>query len=372
MSRSPYPYPYVQYAPPLLCPQCGTELSPALLSCPKCHRLVHSERLNQLAAEAKAAADAGDLTGAQVRWREALVLLPPESRQHAVIRERVEALGRAIETRGVRPGPGAQPHGKPGSAAGKAAGVGGGIALLLWKFKFAAVFLLTKGKLLLLGLTKASTLFSMLASIGAYWLAFGWKFAVGLVLTIYVHEMGHVSKLLRYGMKASAPMFIPGLGALIMLKQHPVSPREDARIGLAGPTWGLASAVVAYAVSLAIGWPSWAATAHVAGWLNFFNLTPVWQLDGSRGFRALSNAQRWIVVGGMGVMALVAQDAFLGAIAAVAASRAVVDRANASKEGDRPMLYLFLFLVAGCALMSEVPVPGHPGRGGLFQPVGQQ
>jgi Zn-dependent protease len=325
--------------------------------------------LNQLAAEAKAAADAGDLTGAQVRWREALGLLPPESRQRAVVMERVEALGREIETHGGGSGANGRAHGRHGSAAGKAAGVGGGIALLLWKFKFAAVFLLTKGKLLLLGLTKASTLFSMLASIGAYWLAFGWKFAVGLVLTIYVHEMGHVSKLLRYGMKASAPMFIPGLGALIMLRQHPVSAREDARIGLAGPTWGLASAVVAYAVSLAAGWPSWAATAHVAGWLNFFNLTPVWQLDGSRGFRALSNGQRWAVVAAMGVMALVAQDAFLGVVAAIAASRALVDRANAPREGDRAMLYLVLFLVAGCALMSEVPVPGHPETGGLFRPV---
>jgi Zn-dependent protease len=319
--------------------------------------------LNQLAAEAKSAAGVGDLATAQAKWLEALSLLPRESRQHAVVLERVDSLGREIETRGpTAPATTGQAGAKHGSAAGRAAGAGGALALL--------VSLLTKGKLLLLGLTKASTLFSMLASIGAYWLAFGWKFAVGLVLTIYVHEMGHVAKLLRYGMKASAPMFIPGLGALIMLKQHPVSGREDARIGLAGPTWGLASAVVAYAVSLAMGWPSWAATAHVAGWLNLFNLTPVWQLDGSRGFRALSNGQRWAVVAAAAAMAFVTWDFLPALVAAVAASRALVDRPNAPREGDRPMLSLFLFLVVACALMSEVPVPGYPRTGHWFGPLG--
>src|SRR5207302_3963478 len=98
----------------------------------------------------------------------------------------------------------------------------------------AALFLLTKGKLLLLGLTKATTFFSMLLSLGVYWAAWGWKFALGLVLSIYIHEMGHVFALRRLGFKASAPMFIPGLGALIRLRQHPANPREDAEIGLAG------------------------------------------------------------------------------------------------------------------------------------------
>ena len=361
MTQYPCPQPFQQYIPRLLCPQCGTELSPALLSCPKCGRLVHAERLNQLAAEARAATDAGDGSTALTRWREALGLLPAGSKQHATVEARVEELSRQLDAGGfARPSAAGKAGHGAGSTIGKVAGAGGAIALLLWKFKFAAVFLLTKGKLLLLGLTKASTLFSMLASIGAYWLAFGWKFAVGLVLTIYVHEMGHVAMLLRYGMKASAPMFIPGLGAMIMLKQHPMNPREDARIGLAGPTWGLSAAVVAYGVSLAMGWPSWAATAKVAGWLNLFNLTPVWQLDGSRGFRALSNWQRWAVVGTMALMFVVAQDGFIGIIAAVAVMRAVADRGNAPAEGDKSVFYLFVFLVVACSLMSEVPVPGHP------------
>ena len=357
MTQYPHPQPFQQYAPRLVCPQCGTELSPALLSCPKCGRLIHSERLNQLAAEAKAAADAGDPSTALGLWREAAGLLPRESKQYGVVMGRVEELSRAVDARGGAPAGRARGKDHTGSTVGKVLGAGGAAALLLWKFKFAFVFLLTKGKLLLLGLTKVNTLFSMLLSIGVYWAAFGWKFAVGLVVSIYIHEMGHVAMLMRYGIKASAPMFIPGFGAMIMLKQHPMSPREDARIGLAGPTWGLAAAVGAWGVSLATGWPSWAAIAKVAGWLNLFNLTPVWQLDGSRGFRALSRSQRWGVVGTMALMFFATSDGMLGLITAVAAFRAF-EKKDVSVEGDRGAFYLFLFLVIACASMSEIPVPG--------------
>src|SRR5213076_3474994 len=91
----------------------------------------------------------------------------------------------------------------------------------------------------LLGLTKAITFVSMLLSAGVYWTIWGWKFAVGVVLSIYVHETGHTQALQRYGIQATAPMFIPGIGAVIRLKQYPTDAREDARVGLAGPLWGL-------------------------------------------------------------------------------------------------------------------------------------
>src|ERR1035437_4631322 len=77
---------------------------------------------------------------------------------------------------------------------------------------------LTKGKFLLLGLTKMGTLLTMLASLGVYWAMYGWAFALGLVVSIYTHEMGHVAAIRRYGFPASAPMFIPGFGAFIQLR----------------------------------------------------------------------------------------------------------------------------------------------------------
>ena len=102
----------------------------------------------------------------------------------------------------------------------------------------AILLVFTKGKLLLLGLTKLSTLLSMLAFAGVYWALYGWTFAVGMVISIYIHEMGHVLTLREYGIPASAPMFIPGFGAFIRLKQLRITPIQDSRVGLAGPIYG--------------------------------------------------------------------------------------------------------------------------------------
>ncbi len=170
-------------------------------------------------------------------------------------------------------------------------GVIGTVALAVWKFKFIAVALLTKGKLLLLGLTKASTFFSMFAMMGVYWTIFGGWLAVGLVLSIYVHEMGHVFALIRYGVKASAPLFIPGLGAVILLKQSLVDPKQDARVGLGGPIWGTAAALVCAGVYWLTSVPIWAALAQFGAYINLFNLIPFWQLDGARAFRSLNRSQ---------------------------------------------------------------------------------
>src|SRR4029077_5882568 len=268
-----------------VCPQCGTQVASALLACPSCERLVHADELKRLSAEAEHAGHVGDASAALGAWRQALDLLPRDSTQHQAVAARIVALSRAVENQPAA--------GKP-SRWGKGAAGLGALGALLAKFKFAIVFLLTKAKLLLFGLTKAGTLFSMLLSAGLYWTLWGWKFAIGIVLSIYVHEMGHVQALQRYGIKAPAPMFIPGLGAVIRLKQYPATPREDARVGLAGPLWGLGAAAAAYGVYFATRIGVWGAIGHFGAWVNLFNLLPVWQLDGGRGFRALTRVHRWL------------------------------------------------------------------------------
>jgi len=164
--------------------------------------------------------------------------------------------------------------------------VGGTIALL-----FAG-----KLKFLLLGLTKLSTIASMFGFIAVYWAIHGWPLAVGIAVAIYVHEMGHVAMLRKLGIHANAPLFIPGVGAVVMLKQHISDPVMDARIGLAGPVWGLGATVAAWLVYAFVGTPIWLAVAEIAGFINLFNLMPIWQLDGARGFHALSREQRVVVV----------------------------------------------------------------------------
>ncbi len=274
---------------PQICPGCDTEIAPNLLTCPNCHRLIHADRLKVLADEATHAATPAE---AMVAWRSALELLPPGTRQHVAITAKLTELGQLVD---------AQPPAAAAKSAtgwGGAAGVGG-LALLAWKFKAIALLVVTKGKFLLMGLTKASTFTSMALMFGVYWTAFGWQFALGLVVSIYIHEMGHVAALLRYGVKASAPLFIPGLGAFIRLQQSLGDPRQDARVGLAGPVWGLGAALACFGLWKASDQPIWAVLARFGAMINLFNLLPLWTLDGGRAFRAMNRSQRWLALLGL-------------------------------------------------------------------------
>lgn len=340
------------------CPDCGTQLADRLLVCPGCQRLVHAEALKKHAAEAERLTTAGDLRGALGAWREAQPLLPHGSKQAAAIAAKIEHLVTEVDAgRGGTPAPavaGADPNvaPPPGSRKSLFAGLGAAL-LLLWK---VVPFIATKGKFLLLGLTKWSTLASMLLSFGVYWAAFGWWYAGGIVLSIYVHEMGHVLALSRLGIPASAPMFIPGLGAVIRTRSYPVTPREDARVGLAGPMWGLGAALASLGLFLATGWPGFAAIARTGAWINLFNLLPVWQLDGSRGWRALGSFQRWAVVAAIGLAFLLVGDGLLLLLGIVAVFRSF--GAPAAVPDRRAFLEFLLLIGALSALCKlEVPIP---------------
>jgi Zn-dependent protease len=338
------------YAPSArLCERCNTQIAPSLNGCPACGALVHAAELKRLAGEAQDAESSGAAGRALALWREALMLLPEDSRQHATILERVEELSRRVDS-GART---AEEHHLRSKLAGKGAVVVG-LALLLWKFKFALVFLLTKGKLLLLGLTKASTLFSMVLSLGVYWAIWGWKFAAGLVGSIYIHEMGHVAALNRYGIKASAPMFVPGLGAFITAKQPLHSEREDAMVGLAGPLWGLGAALAALAAWQATGEPYWGVIAKVGAWINLFNLTPFWQLDGARGFRGMSRTHRVLAVAALAAAFAVTREGLLILVLLAAVAKLFGEQA---KKPDARALMLYVGLVAALAAVADMAVP---------------
>jgi Zn-dependent protease len=142
-----------------------------------------------------------------------------------------------------------------------------------------------KAKVLLLILPKLKILTTsgtMLVSIGAYALIWGWKFAVGFVLLLLVHEMGHVIQLRREGIDAGAPMFIPFLGAVVAMKEMPKDAAAEARVGLAGPVLGSLASLVPLAIHAAGGSDLFLALAYVGFLLNLFNLLPVLPLDGGR------------------------------------------------------------------------------------------
>jgi len=325
------------------CPDCGAELGAGLNACLSCGRLLHAGALKKLAAEAEAAEQRGDLSAALAAWRNALDLLPPDSRQHDVLLQRVRALSSQVEDDGGA----SRPSGWKKGAAGLS-----GIALVLFKFKTLLLFALTKGKLLLLGLTKLPTLLSMFVSLGFYWSMWGWKFALGFIVSMYIHEMGHVWMLNRYGIKATAPMFVPGFGAFVRLQQYPVTEIEDARVGLAGPLWGLGAAAASYGIYAATGLPIWAAIAQSGAWINLFNLIPIWQLDGGRGMRSLTRVQRGLAAAAAAGMWYAtsheeSQNMFLILIAVCAAGRAVMGEAPTKRDDVGLFQYVLLLLTLG-------------------------
>jgi Zn-dependent protease len=308
------------------CDRCGTELAAHALACPACSALVHRERLQELAGLAEAAAASGERATARALWQDALGLIPSHSQQHQQISARLAALADPIG-----------PDRAAGSGGGQrrwtsTIGIGATVALLLGgKLKF-----------LLLGLSKLSTVASMFGFIAVYWAIHGWPLAVGIAVSIYVHEMGHVAMLRRLGIQADAPLFIPGVGAVVMLRQHISDPVVDARIGLAGPVWGLGATVAAWLAYVSTGAPIWLAIAEISAFLNLFNLMPIWQLDGSRGFHALSRQQRWIVVSAIGLALWATAVPILWIVGAVALYRAIRTEAGA---GHVPTTVTFAGLV---------------------------
>jgi Zn-dependent protease len=148
-------------------------------------------------------------------------------------------------------------------------------------------------------LFKAKFLFSMFASAAIYVWIGGWAFGIGLVLLLFVHEMGHVLEAKHQGLPVSAPVFIPFLGALITLKQMPQDAWREARLAIAGPILGSLGAAAVYAVALAEDSRSLKAIAFLGFFINLFNLIPASPLDGGRIVTALHPAL-WFV----GVFAL--------------------------------------------------------------------
>jgi Zn-dependent protease len=167
------------------------------------------------------------------------------------------------------------------------------VGLLVWKLKFifAAIF---KFKLF----TVAG---SMLISIGAYALLWGWQFAVGFVVLLLVHELGHVLEAKRQGLPVSAPMFIPFLGALITLKELPDNAWAEAKVAIAGPILGSLGAAATWGLGEYFDSQLLVALAFTGFFLNLFNLAPISPLDGGRIVAAI-HPGLWII----GLVALLA------------------------------------------------------------------
>jgi Zn-dependent protease len=178
---------------------------------------------------------------------------------------------------------------------------------LIVKF-FAAI----KGGLLLLPKIKLlTTAGTALVSVAAYSLFWGWTFALGFVVLLFVHEMGHVIQLRREGVKATAPMFIPFLGAAVIMKSMPDDALAEARVGLAGPVLGTIGAGVCLAIAEATNSDLLRALAYVGFFLNLINLIPVVPFDGGRAMAAMTPWMWFIGLGALVALLLIVGNPFL-------------------------------------------------------------
>jgi Zn-dependent protease len=185
----------------------------------------------------------------------------------------------------------------------------------------ALVALIAKLKAVLLFLPKVKILVtaaSALVSVGAYSLLWGWQFAVGFVVLLFVHEFGHVIALRREGVKASAPMFVPFLGAVITARSLGDDALAEARVGLAGPILGTIGSAAVAIVGLVTHTGLLEALGYIGFFLNLFNLLPVVPLDGGRAMAAMAPWMWFVGFGAMVVLDFVSPNPILLIITLVA------------------------------------------------------
>ena len=179
----------------------------------------------------------------------------------------------------------------------KALGPFGVVLALIANFFAKLKFLLLP--VLKFGLPVLKTGGTMILSVWVYAMQWGWPFAAGFVLLIFVHECGHLIVARQFGLKVGAPVFIPFMGAFIALKDAPRNAWVEACVGMGGPLLGSLGAALCAAVYQFTGQPIFRALAYTGFFLNLFNLAPIGFLDGGRIATALSP---WLWIAGLVIM----------------------------------------------------------------------
>ena len=158
--------------------------------------------------------------------------------------------------------------------------------------------LMIKLLLLLLSGAKLGKLFTtggtMLISVVVYAFIYGWRYAVGVVALLFVHESGHYIAARQRGLDVGAPTFIPFVGAWIELKQMPHDAETEAYVGLGGPLLGTLGALVCYFMARNFDEPWLLAVAYSGLFLNLFNLIPISPFDGGR-ITAVLSPRIWLL-----------------------------------------------------------------------------
>jgi Zn-dependent protease len=320
----------------MFCQDCGNPLADDALVCSRCQRLVHATELETLAAAARTASPENQ----HALYRQMLAMLPPGTAQYNTIAAR------------LNPESGTAPPPPESNTWKKLIGTLGVAGAILWKFKALVLLVLTKGKFVLFGLTKMKTLLSMFASMGVYWALYGWRYAVGIVISIYIHEMGHMWAFRRFGVPATAPMFIPMFGAFIRGQAPIPTPHAGARIGLAGPWWGFGAAVLFELAAQATSERWLSAVAHTGAVINLFNMLPVFGLDGDHAYQVLNRTQRGMALASMLLFWFLSGETMFFIVSLGAAYRMFTK--DAPSEQDHGLFWQYVGLLAAFGILSMI------------------
>jgi len=320
------------------CRRCAGDLVPGALVCEKCHALVHSEQLDQLATEARALEAKGDFRRAREQWLMGLPLLPPNSRQADWILSHARVLDARADQVQTPP---------PENKWAQRLGPVGPLAVLL-----------AKGKFLLGAIFKLKFLLSFVAFFGFYWAAFGGKFGLGFAVLILIHEMGHYIDIKRRGLPADMPVFLPGFGAYVRWQALGVPIETQAAISLAGPLAGFLASLACAAVWYQTHDPLWAALARAGAWLNLLNLIPVWMLDGGHAALALSKMERIILLTACLALWLVLGENMFFLVAIGAAYQAFFHAELPARPSRATIIYFIAVLTALGAILRLLPGKG--------------
>jgi Zn-dependent protease len=180
--------------------------------------------------------------------------------------------------------------------------------------------------------------FTIVVSVGAYTLLWGWRFAVLFVVLLFVHELGHALWMRKEGIPAGAPVFIPFLGAVIAMKGMPRNAYVEAKIGLAGPVLGTLGAAVVLGLGELQDSDLLRAAASTGFLLNLFNLLPIVPLDGGRAMAAI-HPSLWIAgIAGLALLLVFSPNVILILILVLGGREAWI-RWRARKDAEHASYY---------------------------------
>lgn len=321
------------------CPNCEHWIAEGVLACPDCGMLVYTQHLNSIGAAAARAEQEDRLADARELWLSALPWLPEDASQADQIRQHIASLEghqQAVDDRQAK-----------------------------WKKRLGPLFPLfvaaVKLKSFFLLIFKLKFLLGFLGYFALYWALFGWKFALGFIAAILVHEMGHYVAVRRRGLRADLPVLLPGLGAYVRWYSEGITLPELAAIALAGPVWGLGAALACLGLFAWTHQPVFQALAYTGALINLVNLIPVLWFDGAQATYALNRLGRGLLlVSCVLFFGLMHEGVFLF-LAAGMAWRMFTPDAPQENSVRTLTVYLALLIALG-AFLYFVPDPGAIGR----------